>query len=237
MVELRHATLLNWGSHGNLSSIEFQLALGIIHRILLRCGFAAGEIVKGDVMGDVVILLANLMDADGRLNEESARRAAKAADVFHESQAKAIVTCGWEYRQDSAIAIADAFKRHLMHYHAIRQDQIIVESNSRDTVGDAYFTKVNIVVPAVWKRMAVVTSDYHVSRTHDIFDFVYGDGFQIEVIGAAVGMTSEAAESEQRSLEAFRSTFAGVPRGDSAAILDRLRSHHPFYNGKLYARI
>ena len=110
--------------------------------------------------------------------------------------------------------------------------------SSRDTVGDAYFTKVNLVVPRFWKKVLVVTSDYHVSRTQEIFSFIYGVDVDVMVYGAPmVALNDDVERGELTSLKAFRDTFSGVLSGDDAAILMRLRERHPFYNGKAYAAI
>lgn len=188
------------------------------------------------IMIDAVIVLANLMDADGTLNEESAKRAAKAAEIFDEYSARAIVTCGWSYRSDSQITIADAFRSHLMKFHGISEKDILLERCSRDTVGDAFFTKVNIIEPEGWKSLAVVTSDYHTYRTKEIFEFIYGDGFKLQFFGAAIG-GPDRRSSEMDSLLAFKRTFEGAQRGDSGAIYQALRSRHPFYNGSVFPRV
>lgn len=186
---------------------------------------------------DAVIVLANLMDPNGVLNFESAARAAKAVEAFNRFQANVLVTCGWAYRSDSDMTIADAFKNHVMSRYGIPSERIIAETNSRDTVGDAYFTKSLLADANAWKKITVVTSNYHAARTQEIFDFVYGERFSIDVIGAEVPHDEAISGNELKSLHAFKNTFAGVPRGDSAEILSRLRERHPFYNGDMYSRI
>lgn len=188
-------------------------------------------------MIDAVIILSNHMNAEGQLNDESARRASKGVEVFKESNAKVIITCGWAYRNDSSIAIGDAFKHHLVERYEINDEKILVETTSRDTVGDAYFTKINIVDPSQWKRLIVVTSDYHVKRTIEVFNFVYGDRYWISVVGAQTRHDSEKHLAENNSLEAFRHTFTGVTKGNDFDILNALKIRHPFYNGKVYSAI
>jgi uncharacterized SAM-binding protein YcdF (DUF218 family) len=186
---------------------------------------------------DIVIVLANLMDAYGTLNGESAGRAECAAGVFFKFNAKMIVTCGWAYRQDSPISIADAFKKHLIVNHCLSDSNILTEPNSRDTVGDAYFTKVNVIEPLGFTEILVVTSDYHIPRTKEIFDFVYGNHYSLSYFGAATRNHQERLESELSSLEAFKKTFLNVRRGDSLGVLGALRTNHPYYNGEVYPKI
>ncbi len=186
---------------------------------------------------DCVILLANLMDADGTLNEECAARADSAAQAYKAGRAPVIVACGWAYREDSDLTVAEAMRRYLTDRHRIPPAAILLEEGSRDTVGDAYFSKRNLAGPRGWGRLSVATSAYHAERSREIFQFIYGADFSVEMIPAPSENTPALREAETRSLDAFRGTFDGVRRGDDAAILDRLRSRHPFYNGQVYPGI
>ena len=193
----------------------------------------ASKIIKTDS----VIVLANHMNEFGELNFESKARAAKAVEIFNKREISKIVTCGWAYRDDSDIKIADAFKSHIANTLGVNSNKIITELNSRDTVGDAYFTKINLALPLNWKSLCVVTSDYHVMRTQEIFNFIYGKNFLIEVIGVNVFHDKSILCSELVSTNVFRDTFLGVNMGDNLEILKRLRTLHPFYNGQIFSRI
>ncbi len=186
-------------------------------------------------MHDAVIVLANLMDAAGRLNHESVARLSLACKLVRAGEAPVLVTCGWDYRIDSDIDIAEAMAQHATQHLWLDKSQIITEPHSRDTVGDAVFTKRNLVTPYGWCSVLVVTTDYHVNRTREIFSFIYGRS--VEVAGAEGPGSAALVASEAKSLEAFRSTFNGVPAGDDEAIYQRLKTAHPFYNGKIYRAI
>ncbi len=186
---------------------------------------------------DAVIVLANLMDANGILNADSAARAEKAVEIFQKRNLSNLVTCGWPYRRDSAISVADAFKLHIISKYGISPNKIITELNSRDTVGDAFFTKINIALPLNWTHICIVTSSYHVARTREIFNFIYGPKFNIEVYGAEVIDNESTIANELVSLEAFRITFSNTEKGNDFQILQRLRELHPFYNGEVFDKI
>jgi uncharacterized SAM-binding protein YcdF (DUF218 family) len=47
------------------------------------------------------------------------------------------------------------------------------EVSSFDTVGNAYFSLMIHVVPAGWRRLAVVTSDFHMPRSRALFADIY----------------------------------------------------------------
>jgi uncharacterized SAM-binding protein YcdF (DUF218 family) len=189
------------------------------------------------IKNDAVIVLANQMDENGLLNSESKARANKAVEIFNESAISHIVTCGWNYRNDSDIKIADAFKSYIVNSLGVNRSKVITELNSRDTVGDAYFTKINLALTLNWKYLCVVTSDYHVKRTQEIFSFIYGNDFSVDVYGVSVVHDISILSNELASTYAFRDTFLGVTKGNNTEILKCLRDRHPFYNGQVYSKI
>ncbi|GEC35749.1 YdcF family protein [Sinorhizobium fredii] len=186
---------------------------------------------------DAVVVLANLMDAQGVLNDESRERMATAVRALKAGMAPLILACGWPYRDDSDLAIADAMASFATEELQVDSDKVLVERTSRDTVGDAVFSKRNFAIPFGWKRILTVTSSYHQARTLAIFSFVYGPSFHVVVKGAKSDTNASFAASEAKSLAAFHSTFNGIEAGDDVAILDRLRTAHPFYNGAIYSPI
>lgn len=183
-------------------------------------------------MVDAIIVLANLMDRSGKLNDETTARLTFACDLLKANEAAFLVPCGWAYRDDCDVCIADAMASFATRFLGVSSDRIIAERTSRDTVGDAVFTKRHVVNPRRWMDIVVVTSAYHAERTRQIFSFVYGRPI---VVAAAPSPDTDALRaSEARSSQAFRTTFDGVKAGDDEAIWDRLRARHPFYNGEVY---
>lgn len=185
---------------------------------------------------NALIVLAHEMDRDGVLNEESILRANLAAKMTKDYKIPYVITCGWAYRKDSDIKIADAFKLYIVKL-GVRPEQVLTEDNSRDTVGDAVFTRLNLVEPLGFRNFFVVTSNYHVARTRKIFNFVYGSDFNLDVIGANVEFDDSFLSKEKESEIAFDRTFRDVNVSDMGQIMKALRNNHPFYNGKIYSKI
>ena len=183
---------------------------------------------------DAVIILANLMDKNGELNSESCSRACLAAELFIKNKARYLIACGWAYRSDSDLPISTAIKRCIISNYEINPSSIFEEEHSRDTVGDAYFTKVNFAINYGLKNLIVVTSDYHVKRAERIFKFIYGNEFNINVAGAKTHKNSKILKHELHSLEVFQNTFKGIPAGDDSQVYTMLRERHPYYNGTTY---
>ena len=182
----------------------------------------------------IIIVLGNWMDKSGQLNKESCSRLDLAIDVFRKNKYSFIITSGWDYRDDCNIAIADAMKSYVINNSDISHKLILTETNSRDTVGDAVFTKINIIKKNSFNNLLIVTSDYHVLRTHKIFSYIYGEQYIVKVIGSKTTKKKELSELEDKSLNQFYKTFNGVKSGDDVLIYKRLRSDHPYYNGETF---
>lgn len=181
---------------------------------------------------DAIIVLANLMDAQGNLNGESRARLELAVKLLRENESSGLITTGWDYRADSSIKIADAFKKTAVEEFGVDENRIVADTNSRDTVGDAVFTKKNVVEGADVKNVTVISTAYHIERVKEVFGFVFGPDYEITYLASEGDGDEKVAISEQASLAAFRRTFDGIRPGDTAAIFERLLSDHPFYNGK-----
>ena len=180
---------------------------------------------------DFILILSNLMGKNGNLNRESIERCKKGVEIFSGNPDSFFITSGWDYRNDCNITLAKAFKKYLIEKNQIPKDRILIDENSRDTVGDAVFTRLNIISKFRTRKLTVVTSDYHVSRAKEIFDFVYGNKQFISVIGVSqksriVGLS----EKELNSLQIFKNTFDGIKKGDIENIYKRLISKHPYYD-------
>lgn len=186
------------------------------------------------------IVLANLMNERGGLNAETAARVDLAAQIENNQESNLILLCGWPYRPDSDIAIADAMKAHLLTMHPALLEKSRCQKLSRDTVGDAVFSR--IFLDTLTGRQEsylvnVVTSDYHVNRSREIFEFVFPQSCSVTVSGVAGFQRVDSAAKEAKSIFAFRNTFKNAQPGDLGSIFCALRNDHPFYNGTIYPRI
>ncbi|KAG2432291.1 hypothetical protein HYH02_013014 [Chlamydomonas schloesseri] len=105
---------------------------------------------------------------------------------------------------------------------------LLKEVSSYDTVGNAYFSLTIHALPAGWRRLAVVTSDFHMPRTASLFHAMYGlagselfgDPARFELLYVAasdVGIFDPAVldirkSKEAASREAWLRTAAGFNR-------------------------
>ena len=185
----------------------------------------------------IIIVLGNFMDESGQLNKETCSRLDLAIAIFRKNKHAFIITSGWDYYAKYTIAIADEMKSYIVNNSNISEELILIETNSRDTVGDAIFTKINIIKKKSMNNLLIVTSDYHVFRTHKIFSYIYGEQYIVKVIGSKTTKKKELSELEDKSLNQFYKTFNDVKSGDDELIYKRLCKDHPYYNGDLYPKI
>tara|TARA_B100001989_G_C24546507_1_gene471152 strand:- start:2065 stop:2595 length:531 start_codon:yes stop_codon:yes gene_type:complete len=176
------------------------------------------------------------MDKEGNLNYESKQRAKLAFKIFTKVQARFLITSGCDYREDSDICIADAFSNFLVKYKKMAKENIYCERNSRDTVGDAFFSNLNIYKKLKFNKLIVVTSDYHLKRAREIFEFIYASSIELEFSGVNMRRKDLNLDSEIDSLISFRKTFQNIEKGDMNSISENLFSKHPFYNGKVFKK-
>ncbi|NIY76219.1 YdcF family protein [Thalassospira sp. HF15] len=186
-----------------------------------------------------VLVLAHLMGSNGELGEETQKRVEAAVSLFRDGDASHIITTGWDYRKDSDLKIAEVIRHYLIDICHLDPDCVLSDINSRDTVGDAYFVKRNIVGKMAFGRLTVVTSGYHVKRTREIFERFFLPNVAIEVFGVDVpsNYDCDILAHERSSLQAFRKTFAGVDFTSDEDVFAALSSKHPFYNGEVHPGI
>ncbi len=177
-----------------------------------------------------LIVLGNTMDSSGILNHISRLRAEKAAEIYFSKNAKNIITSGWAYRKDINISLAESIKNFLVNECFVPHENVIPEVNSRDTVGDAVFSKLNIIKKLKISHLIVVTSDFHLNRVKEIFKFVYGNKYNIEVLGTGEKATIEQLNKEKISIKNFKDTFQGLTAKNIESIYLHMKKFHPLYS-------
>ena len=176
-----------------------------------------------------IVLLAHEMDSNGFLSLESALRADAVARLASMNPDAIVIAPGWAYRKDTNTPVGQAMKDYLVETWGIQENRIFVEGHSKDTVGDAVFSRLHINALGEFDEILVATSSYHIGRAMTIFEFVFGNGPSLKGEAVGIQVTQELLKHEAESLKAFRRTFKGIDAGDLESILGRLKSKHPLY--------
>eukprot|EP00039_Didymoeca_costata_P014210 m.227043 g.227043 ORF g.227043 m.227043 type:complete len:218 (+) comp15970_c0_seq2:88-741(+) len=68
---------------------------------------------------------------------------------------------------------ASASAAYLHKKHSIPENQMLLDTWSLDTIGNAYFAAAMLCAPLSLKKLMVVTSEFHIARTKCIFNWVF----------------------------------------------------------------
>jgi len=117
----------------------------------------------------------------------------------------------------------------------ISQEDIILEEESRDTQGNAYFTK-QLVKKNNWKNVLVVTSDFHLLKTKFFFDFIYGPEYNIQYLEVNSNLpkekTRDISKSEKKSQEIMEKIYTEnkIQKGEDKKIKVLLEKFYSKFN-------
>ena len=186
----------------------------------------------------VLAVLSHHMSSKGVLGDESIARANLAIQTFKENNYNFLITSGWAYSSGCSIPISDVVAEYVSNISDIDTSKIISDSNSRDTVGDAYFIRRHLEAKK-FSEITVITSDYHIKRTEIIFNQILCNASKIEVIGVNTPhkMDANILRHEEASIGAFERTFNGICFDNINLIYQAMVTKHPFYNGNIYPKI
>jgi hypothetical protein len=112
-------------------------------------------------------------------------------------------------------------------------DAVLLEERSRDTLGNAYFVRRDILQPNDWHSIRVVTSDFHLSRAAWVFRKVLGPRYDFSFTSAFSGFSIDElivrAVDECRVYVFLNEWLATVEDGDELSVESVMRHHHPVY--------
>ena len=126
---------------------------------------------------DCIIVLSCDIKKDGSIGNETKLRTDKGIELLKKEKAKYVIFSG----KDSFLSthnLKTSLAKSMQIYaikNGIPKNKILLEEESLDTIGNAFFTKENILKPKKLKNLIVVTCDYHMPRTKYIFNKILGN--------------------------------------------------------------
>ena len=131
---------------------------------------------------ECAIVLGFGLDAKGKLPKIFLSRLNKAIELYRRNLFRKIIVAGGLTNKRLSLTEAEAMKRYLIR-KGLPSADILKEESSSDTIGNAFFVKKKILQKKKWKRIIIITSDFHVERAKIIFRKVYGRNFFMKFIG------------------------------------------------------
>ncbi len=186
-------------------------------------------------MSDVIIILARGVERDGSLPPDPLARVRKGVELFTANVAPVIIMSGsWTYHIDISPSRTEAaaMKEYAVSL-GVPEVAIIEEIKSKDTLGNAYFSKKDFCEPRSWHNIVVVTSDDHLERSEYIFTKVFGPDYVVEYEVSERVIPEVQYEKELkhevRSMAILKQWIGGFADGDDAAIWQLMSTKHPAY--------
>lgn len=184
---------------------------------------------------EAIIVLAGGINRDGTLSLTSQERTDAGIELFKNGDAPIILFSGsWSFMFPNPpdILESEGMKKYAIS-KGVPEENILTELKSKDTLGNAYFCKVDFAKPRDWKKIIIVTSDFHINRTKYLFGKVFGPGFFMDYHAVPTKLSSEnlaySLEMERKQLILSKQWLDLIVDGDDKAIAELLFSKHPGY--------
>lgn len=183
---------------------------------------------------DTLLVLGGGVNADGSLPPLARRRVERAAELFRRGAAPRVILsgrCGL-MRRDPHVTEAQAMAAYATEL-GVPRAALLIEDRSKDTIGNAYFTKRQFLTPHGWTAVRVITSDFHVRRAAKVLRKIWGAGYRVAF--DAVPSRHSLFQRFQRRLDEWRFSVLvtkwvePLPDGDDQAIERLIWQRHPAY--------
>jgi uncharacterized SAM-binding protein YcdF (DUF218 family) len=184
---------------------------------------------------DAIVVLGRGVRLDGSLGLIARGRVDRALELFNLCVAPRIIFSGRSALMgddNPPVAEAEAMAAYASSSGLAKQASFI-EDQSRDTIGNAFFTWRHWLEPNNWRSIRVVTTDYHIPRAAWIFRKILGPSYDVafsaapsDRFAASVGFRAR----EESDIAAFLAGWlGGIADGDIAAIERLIFQEHPGY--------
>jgi len=167
---------------------------------------------------DLIIVLAGGLNEEGNLHEWVIRRLDRAIELHKLHDCPILCSGGGTYHKPPFIN-EKGFVVHestecvnYMCQQGINKNNIYREWSSYDTIANAFFSLTTHVLFYDYKTIGIITSEFHISRSQEIFNWIFGFKnceqqkyqlifFPVTDLGLDENMLSHRREREAKSKE------------------------------------
>ena len=129
---------------------------------------------------DAIFVLAGGIDNDGNIHPWVQRRLDIAIDLGNNNDIPIVVLGGGTYHKphytnkDGFVIHESTACANYLIYNGIKSERIMREWSSYDTIANAFFGLTNFAIPRKWKHILIITSEFHMPRSVEIFKWIFG---------------------------------------------------------------
>lgn len=176
---------------------------------------------------EIAVVLGGGLLADGSPNAATLARADAAAELAKTRDVAVIVSGSHGDGPKPKVTEAEYMARRIGE-RGVRSARVFVEDLSRDTLSNAAYVAERYLRGLSPRRLIIVTSPFHMSRSLETFGLVLGPAWPLEAYPAAPGTEEGAhAATEVLYLGHTRERLEGLVPGDIPAIVERVRATMP----------
>lgn len=186
-------------------------------------------------MPDVIIVLGRGINDDGTLPPDPQSRVRKAVELYNNKLAPRIIMSGaWSFHSEHNPTISEAtsMKKYAIEL-GVPEASVIEESESKDTIGNVYYTKKNICIPQGFRDIIVVASDEHMPRIEYLFRKIYGSDYILTFTESERVLSDSDYEKEvaheNKSMKITKQLLDPITDGDHQELWSLVVSQHPAY--------
>tara|TARA_B100000579_G_C22805100_1_gene842054 strand:- start:232 stop:804 length:573 start_codon:yes stop_codon:yes gene_type:complete len=183
---------------------------------------------------NICICLSHKINDNYELSKDSKRRIKKTCSVFFEKASQLLITTGWAYKNGMKAPLSAMMSEIAESNYNVPRDKILEISQAKDTVGEAVFLKKYIEKMIDINEINIVTSDWHLKRSREIFSFVFGGSENIKILFHSIigDRREKQLEEKKASIHKFRQLITNCHSTDFNSLHSILLSSHPLYKEK-----
>ena len=182
-----------------------------------------------------VVVLGCGIDAAGNLNPDATNSVQLAIEAVNSSSNTSLVMTGYvSYKAafKPSVSEAQAMKDYAVSL-SIPANKIFVETESKDTIGNLFFTKQNLLMPLGITNIVIVRGPNQSNeRIQYLARKILGSDYSYTIAKPEISRPEEL-EREQKSLAMAKRWLDKIDDGDMDAIYKLMREKHPGYNSSI----
>lgn len=187
----------------------------------------------------IVVVLGGGMYSDGRGGPATILRARKAVKLAKTNPSWTFILSGDGRVDPSKSNLTEAeFMARIMESNGVDRSRLLLEDESRDTVGNAVLVVARYLRHLQPRTLYVVTSPFHATRALMLFRGVLGAQWDVQIAASSPARGDAARRAnEPGGIDWTRRFFAGITPGDLRACISRLLADRPTYGTSRWLHI